>query len=388
MVSVAVNPIFTETEVTTMFDEAKIIERLESLEKHAVERLVGLDAEVRELKQRGADRFTGQSRKADTVYTRIAGSDQVAALLRRETRSAVVDLAGLSVKSLISGDVGSPLEPGNTFTDPSRLPGVAFAGMRMPRVADLFLAIPAATNAAIATTEADVTPPTEGQANEGATKPAGGILYQAVERPIVTLPAWVRVSEQVLSDQPALESAIRARLLNMLVDVLERQLVVGDGSTGNMSGITQVGNHAVHVPASGDTPLDTIRRARTQVELADFSPNAVVLHPSDWESIELEKTSTDAYVAGEGGAMRFIGGGMGDQVWRMTVALSRSMPVGKFAVMDSAAAAYIADRQSATIDLGFQNDDFVRNVVTMRAEMRAALVVTQSNAIRYGDLTT
>lgn len=373
-----------------MFDEAKIIERLESLEKHAVERLVGLDAEVRELKQRGADSFTGslQSRKADTVYTRIAGSDQVAALLRRETRSAVVDLAGLSLKSLISGDVGSPLEPGNTFADPSRLPGVAFAGMRMPRVADLFLAIPAASNAAIATTEADITPPTEGQANEGATKPAGGILYQAVERPIVTLPAWVRVSEQVLSDQPALESAIRARLLNMLVDVLERQLVVGDGSPGNMSGITQVGNHAVHVPVSGDTPLDTIRRARTQVELADFAPNAVVLHPTDWESIELEKTSTDAYVAGEGGAMRFIGGGMGDQVWRMTVALSRSMPVGKFAVMDSAAAAYVADRQSATIDIGFQNDDFVRNVVTMRAEMRAALVVTQSNAIRYGDLTT
>jgi hypothetical protein len=38
------------------------------------------------------------------------------------------------------------------------------------------------------------------------------------------------------------------------------------------------------------------------------------------------------------------------------------------------------------IELGFVNDDFTRNLLTLRAELRAALAVYQPTAVRYGDL--
>jgi hypothetical protein len=39
-----------------------------------------------------------------------------------------------------------------------------------------------------------------------------------------------------------------------------------------------------------------------------------------------------------------------------------------------------------TVELGFVNDDFTRNLLTLRAELRAALAVYQPTAVRYGDL--
>jgi hypothetical protein len=368
-----------------MTDETVILERLAQLESRAIDRMVDLDARMREIEHRGADGYSrSHGRVADSLVTRLRKSDQLAALLRHETRSAVIDLAGIELRSVIAGDTGSPPEPGNVHTDPARRPGVSMLGMRQRRVLDLFPAVPVDSNAAIATRETLLVEPTAGQAHEGAAKPSAGIVYDAVERPVVTVAAHVTASRQVLADSPALESAIRSRLLNMLLSIVERQMLVGAGGPGEMSGLTSSGNHSVFTPTSGDTALDSIRRARTLVELADFVPRAVVLHPADWEGIELGKTSQGVYVAGEGAA-RFVESGL-DGAWRMEVVLSRSMPIGKLAVLDPGAAGYVADRQQATLEVGFVNDNFTRNLVTLLAELRAALVVVQPGAIRYGDL--
>jgi hypothetical protein len=58
---------------------------------------------------------------------------------------------------------------------------------------------------------------------------------------------------------------------------------------------------------------------------------------------------------------------------------------GKFYVADSNAF-QLWTRQAVTVELGFVNDDFTRNLLTLRAELRAALAVYQPTAVRYGDL--
>ena len=46
--------------------------------------------------------------------------------------------------------------------------------------------------------------------------------------------------------------------------------------------------------AVGDTKIDTIRRAITQVRLSQYRATGIVLHPDDWEEIELTKTTEGA----------------------------------------------------------------------------------------------
>tara|TARA_R110002110_G_scaffold376568_1_gene586433 strand:- start:6771 stop:6968 length:198 start_codon:yes stop_codon:yes gene_type:complete len=52
------------------------------------------------------------------------------------------------------------------------------------------------------------------------------------------------------------------------------------------------------------------------------------------------------------------------------------------------AAVVTATSAMAQVDIGYVNDDFTKNLVTIRAEERGDLAVVRSAAVVYGDLTT
>ena len=63
------------------------------------------------------------------------------------------------------------------------------------------------------------------------------------------------------------------------------------------------------------------------------------------------------------------------------------MAKGKFLAGDFARAATVYDRMSTVVDIAAQNeDDFIKNLYTIRAERRLALAVEHSNAVIGGAL--
>ena len=211
---------------------------------------------------------------------------------------------------------------------------------------------------------------------DGALKPKSTLSWTLVQRPVSTIGHYMKASRQILDDAPMLQSEINNRLLYGLALEEEEQLLLGDGNNGNQLGlIPQAAVYNASMNVAGDTKIDKLRHALLQVTLSKYLPTAIVLAPKDWHDIELVKTE-------EGGANKgnyILSNPVAQtvpRIWGYRVVESLTMPAGTFLVGNFATGAQIFDRMNATVEIARQNeDDFVRNMVSILAEERLAFAV-------------
>jgi len=217
-------------------------------------------------------------------------------------------------------------------------------------------------------------------ARENVTKPESGITFTLATAPVITLAHWIPVSKQVLSDAPQLQSYINTRLMYGLKLVEENQLLNGDGTAGALTGIQATGNFTAYNRAvSGDTKVDTIRRALTQVGLSEYAADAIVMHPADWEDIELTKATDGQYVWANPAISA------GPQLWGRRVVPTQAQTEGTFLVGSFAMGAQVWDREQAAVQVSFENsDNFTKNMATILCEERLALTVYRPKAFVKG----
>ena len=215
---------------------------------------------------------------------------------------------------------------------------------------------------------------------ENVTKPESGITFTLANAPVITLAHWIPVSKQVLDDAPQLQGYINGRLMYGLKLEEEDQLLNGDGAGSNISGILDSGNFTAYTRAvTGDTNVDTIRRAITQGALSEYNMDTIVLNPADWEEIELTKATDGQYVWANPALAA------GPQLWGRRVIATNSIAQGTFLVGGFAMGAQIWDRQDASLTLSLENsDNFVKNMATLLAEERLCLTVYRPTAFVSG----
>lgn len=133
--------------------------------------------------------------------------------------------------------------------------------------------------------------------------------------------------------------------------------------------------------AAGDTALDILLKAISQSEEADYPASGAIISTRDCYAMQGVKDSQG----------RYIGGGpladVPDRVWRLPVAPSNAMPVGQFLVGALDLAAKVYSRSDATVEFGYVNDNFVRNLLTILGQERFALAVRRPEAIVYASFT-
>jgi HK97 family phage major capsid protein len=217
---------------------------------------------------------------------------------------------------------------------------------------------------------------------EGALKPQSEIQYEEKTATVRTIAHWMRASVQVLADAPGLRSMIDFRLRYGLAYVEEQQLLNGSGVGQNLSGLVTNATAylAAFTPAS-PTMIDTLRLSSLQVALAEYPANGFVLNPIDWAYIETLKDGQNRYLIGN------PQGTIAPSLWGLPVVATQAMTVDKFLTGAFNLAAQIFDRQDATIEVSTEDqDNFVKNKVTIRAEERLALAIYRPAALVYGDL--
>lgn len=217
---------------------------------------------------------------------------------------------------------------------------------------------------------------------EGALKPQSEIQYEEATAPVRTIAHWMRASVQILADAPGLRSIIDNRLRYGLSYVEEAQLLNGSGSGQNLEGLVTAAT-AFAAPGGlvAGQMIDTIRLGMLQVALAEYPPNGVVLNPIDWAYIEMLKDGEGRYLIGN------PQGTLSPSLWGLPVVPTQAMGVDKFLVGAFDLAAQIFDRQDATVEVSTEDqDNFVKNKVTIRAEERLALAIYREEALVYGDL--
>lgn len=218
---------------------------------------------------------------------------------------------------------------------------------------------------------------------QGAAKPESDITFAPYNVVIETVAHWIKVSNQLLADAPAVAAYIDTRLRDGLAQRIDKQLLLGDGASPNLSGLTDAGNFTAFTATSGANLAESINKAKYNRWAVGEVVDTAVVNPADWAALEIlrEGAGTGAYLFGAPGTA----GNMSP--FGVQIVLSANMPAGSFLVGSLRGAATIYQRQGAVVEMGFVGDDFTKNLVTIRAEERLGLAVDRPAAIMYGAIT-
>lgn len=217
--------------------------------------------------------------------------------------------------------------------------------------------------------------------SEGTLKPQSELTYQRQNTGVSTIAHWIRATKQVLSDFPQLASLINGRLRWGLKIKEEDQLLFGDGVGENLLGLVPQATtyNAAAFANPSDTMIDVLRHAMLQVRLSFYPSTGHVLSPIDWHYIELTKDNENRYI------MASPTGRAPAMLWGLPVVESDAMHAGNFLTGSYRMAAQIFDREDASIQVSTEDqDNFVKNLVTILCEERLALLVYRPLAFVYG----
>jgi HK97 family phage major capsid protein len=241
--------------------------------------------------------------------------------------------------------------------------------------------VPEATTSAAPTAPGSAAPLV--QAAGGGYKPESGLALGSVTTSVKTIAHWIPVTKRALADAAQMVTLIDNFLEYGLEEELEDQMVAGDGTGENFTGLANVSGVQTQATVADPTGkpagfgrLLGARRALTKVRLnARAVPNAFVMHPLDWQTFE-EISDNDGRFYGDGP----FGTGDFPQLWGKPVFENEALTQGAYYTGDFSRS-ILWNRQQATITTTDSHADFfVRNLTAILAEMRAAFGVIQPNA--------
>ncbi|WP_018262367.1 phage major capsid protein [Methylobacterium sp. WSM2598] len=219
------------------------------------------------------------------------------------------------------------------------------------------------------------------QAAEGDAKAESAYAFDIATTPIRTIAHWVPASRQILEDAPQLAGIIDSELRYGLAVREDAQLLSGDGTGSNILGlIPQATAYSAPFTMTAPTMLDQVALAVLQCSLADFPPDGIVMHPSDWMRICLIKDAGGLYLIGAPGS------NTPKTLWGLPVVTTTSIAADKFLVGAFQQAATLYDRWAPRVEVSTEHADFfTRNLVAVLAEERIGLAVKRPAALVYGD---
>lgn len=211
-------------------------------------------------------------------------------------------------------------------------------------------------------------------------KPESAMALSIVTEVVKTVAHWVPATRRALADAGQLRTLIDNFLRYGLEEELEDQVLNGSGSGENFTGIY---NTTGTTTQAWDTNiLTTTRKARTQVMTAGRgTPTAYLFHPTDWQTIDLLQDNEARYYFGGPSA---IGN---PRLWGLPVVESEANTAG-FGLVADWRLAMLWDREQTQILVSDSHSDFfIRNLIAILAELRAAFGVIRPAAFVEIDLT-
>jgi HK97 family phage major capsid protein len=205
-------------------------------------------------------------------------------------------------------------------------------------------------------------------------KPESALAYSTSTATVRALAHWLPVTNRMLNDAPAIRGIIDQRLLFGLQKTLQAQVVSGGGTGEDLTGILNASG--VQVQGLGtDSRIDALYKGRTLVAWTGYGrPNAYVMNPTDWQTIRLSRESAasatpGSYLFGPPSGTGF------DTLWGIPVVLDPNMTAGTALVGDFNQGCTLFDREQGNIRVGTINDQMIKNMQTILAELRVAFVV-------------
>jgi HK97 family phage major capsid protein len=211
-----------------------------------------------------------------------------------------------------------------------------------------------------------------GTVMEASAKPEVTMQFTPAEAPVRKIAAWVQVTEEAFADAPTLRAYVDSRLAYMLLVEEEDQLINGNGTAPNISGILD--QTGLQTQAAVDNDLAaTIGLAAGKVENVDGSFDGTAINPiTYWEGVVERHTGTM-----DGGHVDAnVPFGTPPPLWGEAVVRTRALAADKAIVGNWQQGATIFDRMGTTIRSTDSHASlFISNTLVVLAEKREALAV-------------
>lgn len=285
--------------------------------------------------------------------------------------------AGALVEALMLG-----LQDAGTYARPLVIRDVVTTGSTTSDSVE-FVRVTTTTNAAAIVAEATTAdlPTQDGttgpliEAAGGGYKPESAIALEKVTTPVKTVTHWIPATKRAISDAGQVRTLIDEFLNYGLEEELEDQIVNGDGTGENFDGIVSTTGVQTHAKGA-DSVIVAARRARRKVRTVGRAiPNAYLFHPENWEELDLTVDNEQRY---------YFGGPMvmgTPRLWGLPVIESEAVPEGT-AYVGNFRTCVLWDREQASVSVSDSHADFfVRNLIAILAELRAAFGIFRPSAI-------
>lgn len=211
--------------------------------------------------------------------------------------------------------------------------------------------------------------------SEGAAKPQVSFADPtAVTVALDKIAAFIKETDEYIADAPFLASAINGRLLNYL-GLREEAYLLAKLKAASITADTTSWANSATAEAIADLIFKKIMKVQ---EDCGFPADAIIMNPRTWEILRLGKDSNKQYYGGG-----YFADGQGRQLWGVPVYLSSfvAAPVsgsaaGEIFVGAFKACGSVVSKGGVAVEAtNTDQDDFIKNRMTIRAEERIALAV-------------
>lgn len=217
-------------------------------------------------------------------------------------------------------------------------------------------------------------------------KPHTNLVFRSNQAPVRTVAHWEAAHRNVLDDVPQMQSMINNELLYGLQLEEDRQILFGSATNDELQGVMTAANTQTYTAPTGELRTDSVRRAITKSILVNYEATGVVVHPIDWEFMELQRGIIPGGSSGDGQYMvQNIAVGAQSTLWKLPVVETPAMQQGKFLTGAFGTGVQLYDRQQANVRTTDSHADFfTSNALVVLCEERLALAIKRPESLTVG----
>jgi len=210
---------------------------------------------------------------------------------------------------------------------------------------------------------------------QGNKKPQVSTSFTAKTLALAKIAAYLKETDEILVDAPFLASEVQNTLMHQLGKVEDAYVVNSIGNTEGIGAATWGGTKTF-----ADGILDAIMKVKAD---SAFEASVVILNPADIVTLMTAKDSNNQYYGGGYFVGAYGNGGYGvpASIWGVQIYASSAVPVGS-ALVAAREAVKTWRKGGMDVAIAAENeDDFLYNRVTLRAEVRLATAVVDLKGV-------
>ena len=198
---------------------------------------------------------------------------------------------------------------------------------------------------------------------------------EAVIVPLGKIAGYIKESDEYISDYPFLASAVNGRLIYDLNHAIQQALLSMVLSNSGIQADTTSWTASTTVTQLADLILDAMMDVQA---VSGRAADAVVMNPTDWYTLRIGKTQGGEYYGGG-----YYAEGRIATIWGLPCVVTADIAAGTILVGAFRTGGTVLSKGGTSVAMSNSNeDDFIKNLVTIRAEERIGLALRVPSAFK------